>query len=54
MLEAILGAPLSATPETEEERAAFEVLMGSLGSGRFVSSEEIAATVATMRREAGE
>lgn len=57
VLDAILRAPLSATPETDEERAAFEALMDDVASGRpgrFVGPVEIAATIAAMRREAGE
>jgi hypothetical protein len=52
---AILDAPLAEEPETDEERAAFDVIEADIHAGRRgLRSAEIAETIEQMRREQGE
>jgi hypothetical protein len=56
VLAAFLNAPVSDEPETDEERAAFELGMADIRAGRVrtVGREEIQATIERMRRDQGE
>lgn len=56
VLAAFLSAPLSDEPETEAERAAFEVGMADIRAGRVrtMGHDEIRATVDRMRLDQGE
>lgn len=55
MLAAFLDAPVSAEPETDDERAAFELGMADIRAGRAraLGPDEIGATIAQMRRAQG-
>lgn len=56
VLAAFLRAPVSDEPETEEDRAAFEVGMADIRAGRArtLGQQEISATIDRMRRDQGE
>ena len=54
VLAAFLNAPLSTEPETDEERAAFDVGMADIRAGRVVSHEAVLQTIDRMRRDSGE
>jgi hypothetical protein len=56
VLAAFLNAPVSAEPETDEERAAFELGMADIRAGRTraLGPDEIRATIAQMRQAQGE
>jgi hypothetical protein len=56
VLAAFLRAPVSDEPETQEERAAFEVGMADVRAGRSraISQDEMTAIIERMRREQGE
>lgn len=56
VLAALLNAPLSDEPDTEERRAAFEVGMADIRAGRTrqIGPEEMKATLERMRRDQGE
>ncbi len=56
VLAAILRAPVSDEPETEEERAAFELGMADVRAGRVraIGQDEMTVIIERMRREQGE
>lgn len=53
VLAAFRNAPLADEPETEEERAAFEVGLADIraGRGRTIGRDEMRAKIEKMRRE---